>query len=452
MTVSIRPQPGPLREYRFPSFERHSLANGVRIIVAPVRKLPVVTVLAVVDAGASMDPHGQEGLAQLTAEALREGTKMRDGIEILEGFEKLGSSLEAGADWDSAVVSLTVLSEQLPKGLSLLAEVLTSPSFPEHEVERLKAEKLAERLQILSEPRGLADESFSRFLYSENSRYSEPMSGSSASISRITRADIVNFFHSRYMPDAITMIVVGDASVEEAVELISANLGDQRGEKAASMMVVGQEARNHRAVDIVAKLDAAQAELRVGHVGMSRLDPDYFSVVVMNAVLGGLFSSRINLNLREQHGYTYGASSYYDWRRIPGPFVIATAVQSEVAGEAISETLKEIDGMRSREIPDDELSLATSYLDGVFPIRYETTSAIGSALANLVVFDLPDDFYDTYRQNIRAVTPANVLNAARAHVLPEKLQIVVVGDPALVREPVEKLNFGDISIRSPTES
>jgi zinc protease len=452
MTVSIRPVPDAPREYHFPLFKRHALANGMRMIVAPVRKLPVVTVLAVIDAGASADPRGQEGLAQLTAEALREGTEKHSGIEILEGFEKLGSSLETGADWDSTIVSMTVLKEQLAKGLSLLAEVLTSPSFPEHEVERLKGEKLAERLQILSEPRGLADESFSRFLYAEGSRYSEPMSGNSASISRIMRADVVGFFRARYTPHAVTMIIVGDVSTEEVVELVLANLGNRRGRRTPSMAVVAQQARDRHAVEIVSKTDAAQAELRLGHIGMSRLHPDYFSVVVMNAVLGGLFSSRINLNLREQHGYTYGASSYYDWRRVPGPFVIATAVQSEVSAEAISEMLKEVNGMRSQEISDDELSLATSYLEGVFPIRYETTLAIASALANLVVFDLPEDFYDLYRQSIKAVSPADVLNAARAHILPEKLQIVVVGDPAVLKEPVEGLNFGTLSVRSPTES
>src|SRR5688500_18669804 len=165
MTVSTRPSPGPSRTYQFPRFERTALPNGLRLIVAPVRKLPVVTVLAVIDAGATSDPPGREGLAQLTAEALREGTAKRDGVQVLEGFEKLGSSLEAGAGWDSTVVSMTLLRDKLTAGLELMTEVITSPSFPEREVERLKAERLAERAQILAEPRGLADEAFSRFLY-----------------------------------------------------------------------------------------------------------------------------------------------------------------------------------------------------------------------------------------------------------------------------------------------
>jgi zinc protease len=424
----------------------------MQVIISPVRKLPVVTVLAVVDAGASADAKGKEGLAQLTSETLREGTSKHNGIEILEGFESLGTSLESGADWDSAVVSMTLLREHLPTGLSLLAEVLTSPLFPEHEVERLKAERLAERLQILSEPRGLADESFSRFLYAPGSRYAEPIGGTSESITVIKQSDLIEFFGLRYVPEAVTMIIVGDIDTDEGLRLVEETLGEWQGKLTSAAVSIAGEARSARALEVVAKSDAAQAELRLGHLGISRSHPDYFSVVVMNALLGGLFSSRINLNLRERHGYTYGASSYFDWRREPGPFVISTAVQSEVSADAVRETLAEIEGMRSEEVPAEELSLATSYLEGVFPIRYETTAAIASALANLVTFGLPEDFYDTYRDKIRAVSPSDVLMAARTHVHPEKLQAVVVGDPTVIRAPLEKLEFGPVSVRSPAEA
>jgi zinc protease len=452
MTVSTRPIAGPPRTFLFPGFERSRLPNGLQIIVAPVRKLPVVTVLAVMDVGAVSDPVGREGLAQLTAEALREGTVNRDGIQILEGFEKLGSSLEAGADWDSTVVSMTLLRDKLATGLSLMAEVLTSPSFPEREIERLKAERLAERAQILAEPRGLADESFSRFLYVKDSRYSEPVAGTTASVSGITCAEVNSFFNSCYKPDVMTMIVVGDIGVEEAVKLIWTTLGEWAGKRTMVSGTSMHDTRRTRAVEIVAKDDAAQAELRLGHIGIPRSHPDYFSVVVMNALLGGLFSSRINLNLRERHGYTYGASSFFDWRRAPGPFVIATAVQSEVSAAAVTEILNEIEGMREEEVSVEELSLATNYLEGVFPIRYETTSAIASALANLVIFDLPENFYDTYRRNIHGVGPSDVLRAAREHVSPDRLQIVAVGDPAVIKEPLERLHFGELSVRPATEA
>src|SRR5206468_719789 len=177
-----------------------------------------------------------------------------------------------------------------------------------------------------------------------------------------------------------------------------------------------------KSIQIVNKHDAPQSELRVGHVGLPRKNPDFFPTLVMNAVLGGLFGSRINLNLREVHGYTYGASSFYDWRRGPGPFVVSTAVQSEVTTPALREILFEIARIRDEKISEEELSLARDYLDGVFPIRYETTGTIASALATLVIYDLPRDYYDTYRKQIRGVSADAVLQAARANPLPTKLQ------------------------------
>src|SRR4029079_1707569 len=264
-----------------------------------------------------------------------------------------------------------------------------------------------------------------RFLYQPDARYSAPMSGSSKSVSAITRADVQDFYQKNYSPNATTVILAGDLTMDEGVELVSSMLGEWTGARSIQKVEADKAARNSRAVEIVAKPDAAQSELRIGHVGVPRTHPDYFSIVVMNAVLGGLFSSRINLNLRETHGYTYGASSYYDWRRQSGPFVISTAVQSEVTAAAISETLKEIDGMREKEIGDAELTLATSYLEGVFPIRYETTSAIAGALVNMVTFGLPENYFDTYRQKIASVTTQDVLAAAKKHVRPEELQVTV---------------------------
>jgi len=196
----------------------------------------------------------------------------------------------------------------------------------------------------------------------------------------------------------------------------------------------------------VNKSEAPQSELRVGHIGLPRNHPDFFPTLLMNAVLGGLFGSRINLNLREAHGYTYGASSFYDWRRGPGPFVVSTAVQSEVTAAALREILLEIDRIRSERISDDELSLARDYLDRVFPIRYETTAAIASALATLVIYDLPTDYYGSYRRNIRAVTADAVLRVAKAHLHPDQLQTVMVGDAQVIADSIADLNLGELRI------
>lgn len=452
MTVSIRPQPGTPRAYNFPHFIRRTLPNGLTVIVATVRRLPLVSVAAVVDATALEDADGKEGVAQLAARGLKEGTAARTGGQLSMDLEKLGTSLEAGADWDGTVASMTVLEENLSTAFEIFADVLQHPAYREEDIERIKAERLAERIQLLDEPRGLADESFSRFVYSAEMRYSKPVGGTSASVSAVTRHDVSLFHRSNYTPAATTLIFAGDIGTEEAVSLAQTALGSWVGAKTIAHRTGDRAARAGRAIELIAKPDSAQSEVRIGHRGVPRTHADYFPIVVMNATLGGLFSSRINLNLREVHGYTYGASSHYDWRRQAGPFEISTAVQSEVTADAISETLNEIDRIRSEAISTDELALATSYLEGVFPIRYETTAAIASALANLVTFGLPAGYFDTYRANIAAVTAHDVLTAAREHVNPDNLQIVVVGNPEVVTEPLKALSHGEFTIREAAEA
>ena len=446
VTVPERPTPSAPRAYRFPVFERRTLSNGMHLVVASVHKLPVATILLVVDAGAVTEPPGQEGVANLTARALLEGTARRSGIELAERFELLGATVESGADWDSTTVAMNVLSNRLPQAFELFAEVLREPGFPEREIARLRAERLAEILQLRAEPRGLADEMFDAFVYDESSRYSRPEHGSEKSVEALSVERVQTFHALRYQPGAMTLIVAGDVTVDVAARLAEDALGDWTRGAPPPTRTDDRPRSTTRRVHIVGKADAPQSELRVGHVGLPRAHPDYFPALVMNSVLGGLFSSRINLNLREVHAYTYGAFSSFDWRRGAGPFVVSTAVKSDVTVPATREVLSEIERMRDSEITPDELSLATSYLDGVFPIRYETASAIARALGGMVVYGLPEAYFDTYRQNIRAVTRADVHRVAREHLLPDRLQIVVVGDPNVVRKPLEEAALGDVAL------
>ncbi len=446
MVTSLRPKPGPVRSYRFPRFSDEILASGIRLVTAPVAKLPVVTVLVIADAGSTNDPAGKEGVAALTAAMLLEGTPWQNGAELAESFERLGTSVESGADWDSAFAKITMLSERLDEAVTLLGQVLSEPSFPDREVERLKAERLAEILQLETEPRGLADEKFSEFLYSPDSRYSRPDEGSTESVSALSRTDVEQFYRARYRTGSTTVVVAGDVSAENARALVGKAFRGWASGSADGQQLVATARASRKSVHIVDKLDAPQSELRVGHVGLPRKNPDFFPTLVMNAVLGGLFGSRINLNLREARGYTYGASSFYDWRRGPGPFIVSTAVQSEVTAPALREIFVEIERIRSDRISEEELSLARDYLDGVFPIRYESTAAIASALATLVIYGLPADYYDTYRGYIRSVSVDDVLEAARAHLHPSELQTVVVGDARMIRDSLAKLQIGDLQV------
>jgi zinc protease len=358
----------------------------------------------------------------------------------------LGTAVSASANWDAAFIQLTVLTSRLPEAIALLGDVLMAPTLPAREVERLRNERLAELLQLRAEPRGLADEMLDRVVFAPGARYGRPAGGTEASVAELTPDAVSACYQALYHPAAATLLVVGDVRPAQVQRLVEARFGQWRGAVRGDFAVPDAPAAPGRRVHVVTKTGSPQSELRLGHRGLSRSHADYFPVVVMNAILGGLFSSRINLNLREAHGYTYGAHSGYDWRRWAGPFSVDAAVQREVTDAAIREMLHEINRIRDTEVSDSELSLATSYLDGVFPIRYESTAAIAAALANLIVYRLPPDYYDRYRERVRAVTVGAVREAARAHLDPSRLQLVVVGDPATVRQPLEQLDFGPLTV------
>ena len=439
-----RPAPGAPREYHFPRFERRTLANDIQLIVARVPKLPLATVVVLIDAGAVCDAEGAAGTAQLTAKMLLEGTESLDGAEIAERFERLGASIESSADWDAAAITMTTLVEHLPDAFDLLREVVLTPAFRVRELERLKAERLAELLQMRAEPRGLADELFTKFLYTPTSRYAQLEGGDEASVERINRETIVDFYRARYVAGGTTVVIAGDVTPERAEALVNQAFAKWEGRAAERVEVDTRPARTDRAIHLVVKPDAPQSELRIGHVGIPRNHPDFFPVNVMNALLGGLFNSRINLNLREAHAYTYGAFSGFEWRRQAGPFMIHTAVRSDITDAAARETLYEVDRMRAEAVSPDELSLATSYLTGVFPIRFETTTAIAAALSVLTLHRLPEDYYDRYRDNVASITTTKVLAAAQRYLNPSAFQMLVVGDPNIVRGRLEAMEFGPI--------
>ncbi len=448
MTISEKPQPGPVLEYNFPEFYQSQLSNGMQLMVAPIRKVPLVTVLAVTDAGAMNDPISKTGVAELTAGLLNEGAGALNGEELTDFLERLGTSVGASADWDAAMVSMTVLPTKLYDAFPKFADVLTRPTFPEASLERLKGQRLTELLHIESEPRELANEMFEKIIYMEGSRYGMPIGGTRESVTSITREDVQEFYRTKYRPHTTTLIFAGDISVEEATRLAEEHLHHWTPVDIDSITVDDRPASEARGVHIIPRSEAPQSELRIGHVAVPRDHPHYFDITVMNGILGGLFGSRINLNLREKHGYTYGARSGYAWRRGSGPFCISTAVASNVTADAIRETLAEIERMRTELVSESELELALNYLSGIFPIRFETTSSVASALAALVIYNLPADWYDTYRDNIASVSVESILGAAQTHIHSDALQIVIVGNADEIRESIEKANFGPVTIHT----
>ncbi|WKW13631.1 pitrilysin family protein [Pseudogemmatithrix spongiicola] len=452
MSVALRPAPGQVRSYRFPDTDEATLPNGLRVIVARMPRLPIVTVLALVDAGAVDDPEGREGLAALTARALAEGSGALDGAAIADRFEGWGTSFDASVDWDSTVARVTVTPSRLEAAFGLFAEVLRAPAFPAADVARKRDERLDDLTQLLAEPRGLADVRFTGTLFA-GARYGRPIGGSARSVPGLDAEMLRAFHRAHYGPRTTTLFFVGDITLDAAVALAERAMGDWASDARASRRAASAapQARETRRTRIITKADAPQSELRVGHVGIARGHPDYLAIVVMNAILGGLFSSRINLNLRERHAFTYGASSGFDARRAAGPFVVSTAVKSEVTDRAVQEILREIDALRAAPPSAAELSLATEYLAGVFPIRFETTAAVAGALAGATVHGLGADWFRTYRDRVQAVTDAEVHRVAREQLDPSRLLVLAVGDPTAIAAPLQALGHGDFAVLSATD-
>lgn len=447
MNVRERPTPGPPRAYRMPPFTRSRLPNGVEVVVAPFHRLPLATVRIVVDAGATEDRPGRAGESVLTARSLVEGTRDRSADEITAAIERLGGELESQTGWNDLSVTTTIQAGAIADALAVLSELVQQPTFPESGVLRNRSEQLAEREQARLEPRQHADDVFASVVYDVQARFALPEAGDSATISAFDRSTVQSCHASTFAPERTCVIVVGAVDIEQTVTRVRESLGNWLGSEHVNGSTILDRAAQRSAIHVVDRPGASQTELRIGHVGIPRRHPDYFAAVVMNSIFGGLFSSRINLNLREKHGFTYGAFSVFDWRVQSGPFMISTAVQTDATAPAIREIFAEVDRIRESRVSEDERSLAVDYLAGVFPIRYETTAAIASALAAMRVFGLPPDYFETYRDRILSVTADQILSAAQQHLHPERLQVVALGEASVIEPTVASL--GREVVRAP---
>ena len=448
MSEMVRPPAGPARAYAFPRTERFVLSNDIVLHVVPLRRLPVVSALFMVDAGAECDFPDKAGVAALTVESLGEGTAVHDADSLASAFERLGGSLDTDVSWNRAEGSTTVLTPRFDAALRLVGEVVSTPVFPAHDVERLRDERLAELLQQRAEPRGLADDMFARFVYAEGSRYALPDGGDERTVRTLSRSDVQSHYSAYFTPARATLVIAGDVEGEAVRALAEDVFASWVVEGSAPAAVQVSSAHVQRGVHLVEKRDAPQSELRIGHLSVPRLHPDFYAISVMNAILGGLFNSRINLNLREAHAYTYGAFSLFDWRRYGSTFEVSTAVRSDVTAAAVREVLEEIDRIRETRVDPAELSLAVDYLTGVFPIRFESTTAIADAIAAREAYGLEHDYYDTYRERMAAITADDVLSVAQQHLDPARLQIVAVTDARAVRPSLEALKLGPIHVYS----
>jgi zinc protease len=438
------PAPGPIQPMRFPRIERHRLDNDLAVLTAPHGDLPVVTAELVLDASAAGDPARKAGRAYLAVNALETGTRDRDADQIARELENLGVELDAEATWDAAAIRITVPRQRLEPALALLAEIVRHPTFPESEVERLRDEQLATILQRGKEPRALANDMAAYFIFGRDVPYARPLIGTSASVEGLSRADVDAFHKTHFLPNAASLLFVGDIDAGLANSLADRHFGDWPAGQpptAEFEVVPGVETST---IFVVDRAGSVQSEIRIGDVGVAREHEDYFPILVMNTILGGAFTSRLNMSLRERHGFTYGAHSGFAFRRRPGPFLVQTAVATEVTARAVQEAYREMSELREHGATEEEVATARDYLRGIMPLQLQTTDQLASRLADLVIYDLPDDYFQRYRDRIAAVTPAEVQRVAREHLRIDRLAIVVVGDASQIATPLQEIGIGEV--------
>jgi len=443
------PAGGRLRPFEPPTVEREPMGNGMDLVLVPRPRLPLVTVLLVLDVGEARLPESQAGLALLAAAALEGGTRRRDGFALAEALEGLGTSLSVSTGWDAATLALTVPADRLAGALALLAEVVREPVFPEDEVARLLQGRRATIAQRASDPGALAEDHMARAMYAAGVPYARPIGGTRESIGALDRSVIAEFAASGFVPGRSALVVVGDVEPHEVRRMARDGFGDWAGEALLEPDLSHASPRHReRRVVLVDRPGAVQSEFRLGHVGVPRRIEDVESLSIFNSILGGSFMSRLNLNLRERNGFTYGVRSSFAMRRGAGPFQISTAVGTEQTAAAVREALSELEALLLDGPTEEEVATARDYLAGVFPLRFETTAQVATRVADLVVFGLPEDDLMQYRQRIRSVTRDAALEAGRRHIRRDELVLVVVGDAAQVRGPLEALDFGPIEVVS----
>ena len=439
-----RPVAKPAPKVQLPQTQKATLKNGVEIRLVEHHELPTVSFNLVIQAGSDHDPVSQPGIASMTADVIDEGTATRTSLQIAEELELIGASMGINSSFDGSSMTLNLLKKHVAKGLGIFADVLTNPTFPQKEFDRLKRQRVTALTQQKDQPTTIANNAYSYILYGGDHPYGNNPSGTDASLNAMTRDQLVTFYKTYYRPNNATLIIVGDVTMSEVLGTLESALSAWQPAPVPPFTLQDPKPVEKTQVFLVDKPGAPQSEVRIGYPALSRSTPDYFPVVIMNRLLGGQFSSRINLNLREKHGYTYGANSGFRFNKGVGPFTAQGGIVTEKTDSAMREFKNEIDLMREKGMDETEMKFVKNGLIGNFALTFETPGQIAGALQNIVLYGLPEDYYNKYLQNVEAVSLSDVNAAAKKYLNSSKMAMVVVGDLSKIQSGIEKMHFGDV--------
>lgn len=439
-----RPALGPAPAFTPPAVERFELSNGLPVLFVEKPGVPLAQINLLVKVGAVDDPEGREGLTEFMADMMDEGAGEYSALELADAIDFLGIDLRTGASLHDLQVQLHTPVSKLDEALGLLADVALRPTFPEADLERLRTSQLTAFEQRRDEPRAIASVITDRTLFPDHP-YGRPGEGSPETVAAFTRDDLVTFHDAAIRPERAALVVVGAVMLEEIRPRLEALFGApwEAGGDLAEAAVPEPTQVAGRTVTIVDKPGAAQSVVRIGRIGAARSTPDYYALEVLNTILGGSFTSRLNQNIRETHGYAYGAGSSFSFRPVAGPFLAAADVQTAVTGPALTEFFNELNGIRE-DVPADELAKARNYVALSFPSPFATVRGTAAMIGDLFLSDLPADTYARYSERIQAVTAADLARVARQYVDPERVAVIVVGDQSVIEADVRALDLGPV--------
>ncbi len=408
---------------------RSVTANGMTVLFLEQHFLPTVEIHALVKVGSAQDPPDKAGLANLTASLLDEGTQTRTSRQIAEQIDFVGGSLAAHAAEDFTTASARVLKKDADLGFALLADVLQHPAFHKQEFERVRTQILGEILSDDDDPGNVAMKAFHQLIF-HGHPYSWPAHGSEDTLNKITVADVQQFHAREYVPNQTILVIVGDLTQEQAATLVQTHFGSWKKGTPSPYQLKKPTPIDRKMVQLIEK-DLTQSTIVLGHTGISRTNPDYYAVTVMNYILGaGGFSSRLMDSIRDKQGLAYGIMSQFDSRLLPGAFFISLQTRTEVTNQAITGVLTEIKGIRDAPVTDQELNEAKSFIVGSFPLRVDSSAKLANVLAQVEFYNLGLDYFTSYPKAIEKVTKEDVLRVAKQYLNPQHYALVVVGSIA----------------------
>jgi len=443
---SVQPTPGKLPGLALPTIQNFNLSNGLSVKLVEHHELPIVNLRLVIKSGAYQEPEGKSGTADFTADMLDEGTTTKNAFEIADAKDFIGAQLRTGSGWDGSFVSVTTLKKHLEATVDIFADVSLNPTFPVDDMEKIRERRLATILQRKDQPRALATLAFGKIVFGDSHPYGTPTTGTEGSIKSLTQKDLKDFYSAHYTANNATLIVVGDVTISEILTLLESKFGKWSNGSVVESKWYPVNDISESKFYIVDKPEAAQSYIYFGHNSIARDDEDYIPARVLNQVLGAQFSSRLNRNLREDKGYTYGAGSSFSARASGGTFTARASVKTSVTDSSVIQFLWELRRIRETQVTEEELQRAKNGLVLSLPSSFETPSQIGRILGNLILNELPDDYYSNFSEKVGAVTREDVMNTAKKLIDTDHMAYVISGDVSKIKKSLEMLNEGAVNV------